>query len=187
MRLLNKTYKLNVVGMDNIKDNSIFAAWHNSTFVMFEANPFPDMVVLTADGTKGDIFTKAVERYGNKIIRVPYDENRKDSAAATRKMLDSLKEGSSMIIAVDGPKGPLYNVKPGIFYLAGKSGKKIVPVGVAASQKITAPLRWDKYFVPLPFSRVSVYLDNSYDNNDEESLRSAIFAATKKAEELLKS
>ncbi|MCX5749610.1 MAG: DUF374 domain-containing protein [Candidatus Saganbacteria bacterium] len=187
MRAVNRTLKVKICGLENIKDNALYAVWHQSTFVMFDANPFKNMVVLTAKGSRGDIFTKAVEPYGNKIVRVPYDENKKESAVATVQLLNCLEEGCNIVIAVDGPKGPLFEVKPGIFFLSQRSNKKIIPVGFAASQKITARLRWDKYIIPLPYGKAVIYLDDSYVNDkDPESLKKAMFAAQKKAEEILR-
>jgi len=186
MRAVNRTLKIKIYGLENINGNALFAVWHQSTFVMFDANPIKDMVVLTAKGSRGDIFTKAVEPYGYKIVRVPFDENKKDSAAAAVQLLKCLEEGRNVVIALDGPKGPLFDVKPGIFFLSQKSGKKIVPVGFAASKKLSLGFRWDKFIVPSPFSRIVIYLDAALSGESKaEELKTAMFSAQKKAEALL--
>jgi lysophospholipid acyltransferase (LPLAT)-like uncharacterized protein len=186
MRIVNRTLKVSIYGLENVKGNALFAVWHQSTFVMFDANPIKNMVVLTAKGSRGDIFTKAVEPYGYRIVRVPYDENARDSAATAVQLLKCLEEGSSIVIAVDGPKGPIHEIKPGIFFLAQRSGKNIIPVGFAASRKVSLGFRWDKFQVPIPWSKVVVYLDNSFINDGKpESLKNAMFYAQKKAQELL--
>jgi len=177
-----RTLKITVTGTENIKDNIIFAVWHQATFVLFEANPFKKSAVLTADGIRGDIFTKAVEHYNYRIIRTSFDGSKKEAGIAAIQLLKALREGYSTVIAIDGPAGPLFSVKPGVFFLSEKSEKKIVPVGVAASKYITLPRRWDRYFVPLPFSRVSVHADSAFNNdNDPATLKKAMFAAKEKA------
>lgn len=185
MKIINKTLKFKLYSIDDIKENVIFAVWHNSTFSTFDANPLKNMAALTAAGIKGDIFTRAIKRYNYKIIRVPYEENSRQSANAALKIIKVLKEGFNLVIALDGPKGPVYSIKPGIFYLSQKSKKKIVPTGVAFSRKITLFYRWDKYIIPAPFSKISVYLDTNYNGKTEESLRAAMADAEEKARKLL--
>ncbi len=184
MRTLCKTYRIVIRGRENVKEKGLFAVWHQASFALFEANPFRPLVVLTANGTKGDVFTKAVEGYGYKMIRVPYDDNRKEAAVALVQTVKAVEEGFNVVIAVDGPHGPLHSVKPGIFYLSKRTGTKIFPVGLYASAKITIPLRWDKYFVPLPFSKIVIYIDSDYSGDNETSLKQAIIRAEEKARQL---
>lgn len=188
MVIINKTIKFNFVGIEQIKDNALFAVWHRVNFILFYANPFEKMAVLTTKGVRGEILSGAGNRFDSKIIKTSFDENPKEAAVAAIQLINCLKEGYGAVIAVDGPQGPLYNVKPGIFFLADKSGKKIIPVGVAYSNKIELAFRWDKYIIPLPFSRIIVYLDSSYVNNgDAAGLKQAMIRAEDKAKELLKS
>lgn len=192
MRIIYKTLNVKVFGAENILGNVLFAVWHNSTFVLFEASAgktfgLEKKVIITAKGTKGEIFTRAIKNYDNKIIRVPYEDNPRESAIAAKNILDSLKQGFSTVIALDGPKGPIYEIKPGIFYLAKKSNLKIVPVGVAYSKGISLNFRWDKYFIPLPFSKVAIYLDNGFSGDKNELLKEAMTTAQNNAQKLLSS
>ena len=171
-----------------IKENGIFSIWHQCAFCLFEANPIPKSAVLTAKGGPGDVFTKAVAIYDAKIIQVPFDGSPGDSGATATKLSAVLKEGYNLMLAVDGPNGPLYKIKPGIFFLAKRTKKQIIPIGVAASKKLTLFFRWDKYFIPLPFSTVAIYIDTEYENDGrEERLMSAMFEAETKAKQMLKS
>ena len=170
------------------KENAIFSIWHQCAFCLFEANPISNSAVLTAKGGPGDVFTKAVEIYDAKIIQVPFDENPSEAAVSAAKLVHALKEGFNLMLAVDGPNGPRHKIKPGIFFLAKRSKKKIIPIGVAASKKLTLFFRWDKYFIPLPFSAVAIYIDTAYINDGSaESLKAAMFEAENKAKQMLKS
>jgi lysophospholipid acyltransferase (LPLAT)-like uncharacterized protein len=59
-------------------------------------------------------------------------------------------------MAVDGPKGPIYKAKPGVFELSRLSHFPIVPVGMAASSTKIFVRSWNKAVLPWPFSRVYV-------------------------------
>jgi lysophospholipid acyltransferase (LPLAT)-like uncharacterized protein len=71
------------------------------------------------------------------------------------RMLARAVEGFDLTIATDGPKGPPGRVKRGIFYLAEKSGGKVIPVGAAAARAKRLS-SWDSFMIPLPFTRVAV-------------------------------
>lgn len=185
--LVGMTLKMDIQGLEKIEGNSIFAVWHRDTFIFSFQNPLKKLAILAADGPKGDIFSNIVKPRPEKIIRVPFNsDNPRAAAFAASKLLKALEEGFNSAIALDGPRGPIYKIKPGIFLIANKSGEKIIPVGVAASRKITVPFRWDNYYIPLPFSKVSLYMDSDYSGDlDETSLSKGMLAAHEKAKKLL--
>jgi hypothetical protein len=67
--------------------------------------------------------------------------------------VDALRSGKDIAIAVDGPRGPVYEVKQGITYIAGKVGVPIVPLTVAAKRAWVLEKIWDKYLLPVPFTK----------------------------------
>jgi lysophospholipid acyltransferase (LPLAT)-like uncharacterized protein len=67
-------------------------------------------------------------------------------------LVGALRNGKSIALAVDGPRGPIYEVKQGITYLAGKIGKPIVPVVMSAKRSWVLEKIWDKYVLPKPFT-----------------------------------
>ena len=73
-------------------------------------------------------------------------------------MVDGLRKGKNIAIPVDGPRGPIYEVKQGVMYLAGKLDKAIVPVAASAKRFWILEKIWDKYLLPVPFTKgVIVY------------------------------
>ncbi len=189
---ISHTLKVSIHGVEDVKGNALFAFWHSSTFVLAHATPIKKMAILIADGPKGDVFMNAVKDYGNKIIRMDFDEKPASNAIAAMKILKAIAQGYSIGLAVDGPKGPLHSVKAGVFVISGRSGKKIFPVGIYYSKKLSLGFRWDKYRVPLPFSKVCIYVDNNFiytlESGEAEAqnlLRDAILSAENKAKMLL--
>jgi lysophospholipid acyltransferase (LPLAT)-like uncharacterized protein len=58
-------------------------------------------------------------------------------------------------ISPDGPRGPAERVKPGLVYLASRTGHPVLPIASAASRAWV--LRsWDRFRVPHPFAKVVV-------------------------------
>jgi lysophospholipid acyltransferase (LPLAT)-like uncharacterized protein len=136
--------------------NVLFAVWHRATFVMFYLYRNQNAVVITSPEPRGLVLGKVAEWMGYINITTPFSSDRFDAARGLARMIKTIREGHDAVIAVDGPKGPLYEVKPGADYLANKAGVPIILVGVKAPWRIELGWRWDRYFIPLPFSKVSV-------------------------------
>jgi lysophospholipid acyltransferase (LPLAT)-like uncharacterized protein len=69
-----------------------------------------------------------------------------------------VRQGDVAIHIVDGPRGPARKVKPGVVFLASRAGARIVPTFGAARRRWEAG-SWDRFQVPLPFTRVLIRLD----------------------------
>lgn len=68
-----------------------------------------------------------------------------------------LKQGTSSVIAADGPMGPIYQAKPGPCYLAQKAGVTLLPVSTAMSNGIELD-GWDRFEIPHPFARGVIWV-----------------------------
>jgi lysophospholipid acyltransferase (LPLAT)-like uncharacterized protein len=82
--------------------------------------------------------------------------------------LDSLlQRGDSVVLAVDGPAGPAFKVKPGCVELARQRGVPIIAVGYGCRRGHTVGGRWDRSLLGLPFDHVKldygppIYVDPS--------------------------
>ena len=158
--LVCKTLRFKIVGGEEFyklkeKTNLLIAVWHQATFVLFYIYRRQNAYLLVSAKTRGRILGKCSEWLGYKSLPVS-EEKDTISAGSTIKALKLLKKDSDMIIALDGPLGPAFVVKPGIFYLSKKANIPIVPINTRARLNFTFFWRWDKYIVPLPFSEVRV-------------------------------
>lgn len=67
------------------------------------------------------------------------------------------EQGYDLAITPDGPRGPCYEVEPGAISLAQITGLPIVPASYHLGWKLQVK-SWDRFQIPLPFSRCDVYL-----------------------------
>jgi lysophospholipid acyltransferase (LPLAT)-like uncharacterized protein len=94
-----------------------------------------------------------VKRIGGHVIR---GSSTHTGARALRDFYETIvKQGVSPAITPDGPRGPVHEFQPGAVVLSQLSGKPILPVSVAASHAWRFRT-WDKFELPLPFSRVVI-------------------------------
>ena len=76
---------------------------------------------------------------------------------AVRKLLKCMKEGHDIAITPDGPKGPIFEVKPGVIALARLSSYRLLPMSYTV-EKSWQLKSWDRFVVPRPFSRGVMYV-----------------------------
>ena len=71
------------------------------------------------------------------------------------RLVRTVREGTSVVILPDGPRGPRYVAKGGVVQLARLTGVPIVPITYAAS-RVWRLGSWDQLVLPLPFARFEV-------------------------------
>ena len=108
------------------------------------------LISASVDGTAPAML---VGRIGGHVIR---GSSTHTGARALRDYYETIvKQLISPAITPDGPRGPVHEFKPGAVMLSQLTGKPILPISIAASH--TWRFRtWDKFELPLPFSRVVI-------------------------------
>jgi len=135
----------------------IGALWHNRLLLIVKAWKGDQQISgLISRHGDGEIIARVFESMGHKIVRgsaAALNKKRKDrgGSAAFRQMTTMVKDGVTMAITPDGPKGPRYRLKDGIVMLAKYSGTPIVPATYSARYALVLN-SWDKFLLPLPFS-----------------------------------
>ena len=98
----------------------------------------------------GEFIAKVIKYFGMGAVRGSY---RKASISSIREILAELKQGTTIGITPDGPKGPRL---PGQAWHCGARQdipEPIVPVAYGASRKRSFA-SWDRFVLPYPFSRI---------------------------------
>lgn len=107
---------------------------------------------LISPSVDGELGARIVRRFGGHVIR---GSSTSTGALALRDYYSALvKENVSPVITPDGPRGPRFRFKPGAILLAQMSGRPILPMAYAASRAWL--VKWDKFVIPVPFSRVVI-------------------------------
>jgi lysophospholipid acyltransferase (LPLAT)-like uncharacterized protein len=133
--------------------NIIFAFWHGRQFVLFHTHRKLGAVIPASESRDGEIQAGILARFGFEVVR---GSSKRKGAQALLGLVDGLRRGKHIALAVDGPRGPLYEVKHGVTYLAGKLDKPIVPVITSAKRYWILDKIWDKYLLPVPFTKAVV-------------------------------
>ncbi len=140
----------------------IYAMWHGNQFCVYGIPERYKVNILVSNSLDGDIITTCLLNLGLKAIRG--STGKKGSVGGTMQILDALKNGESVAIMVDGPRGPLKKVKGGIIKIAQMANVPIVPVHWYSPQYNFIKLpSWDKLTSPVGFTRIiNIYGDPIY-------------------------
>lgn len=163
LRLILWTCRIEIHGLPAFvecakKSACILSLWHNRLAILPEVlNRFTQQMTFTAVVSKsrdGEPLAIVVNSYKiGKTIRVAHDNRH----GALRTLIDHLKANRDiLVITPDGPRGPRYEVKPGIVIAAKMSGAQIVPFGWIAD-KCWRMNTWDGFLLPKPFSTIQVF------------------------------
>jgi len=130
-------------------ENVIYAFWHGRQFLLFHNHRHTGIVVPASESRDGEIQARILKRFGFDVVR---GSSKRKGDRALLGLVDGLRRGRSLALAVDGPRGPIYEAKQGVTYLAGKLNKQIIPVSTSAKRYRILEKIWDKYLLPMPFT-----------------------------------
>ncbi|MHB8078934.1 MAG: lysophospholipid acyltransferase family protein, partial [Candidatus Krumholzibacteriia bacterium] len=103
-------------------------------------------VLLVSRSADGEVLISALAPHGFGFAR---GSTGRGGGPAFRQLLAALREGRSVGVAVDGPRGPFGEVREGVVQLSRLSGRPVVPL--RARPRCCWRLRtWDGTLVPWP-------------------------------------
>lgn len=152
--LIKLTLKIEIIGKENMEEDKpyVLALWHNKVVATVLALGFiKKRAGLASPSADGELISVPLEKLGYKMIR---GSSGKDSVKGLVQLIKAVKEGYTIGTPLDGPKGPRFEAKQGMMYVAQKSGRSMVFMGAAYSKKWILSKTWDKCQIPKPFSKV---------------------------------
>ena len=172
----------------------IFAAWHGMTmmglcyFFRFYSNH--RYAALVPADRRGNTLSTWFRLLGIEPYAVDHYSTALSQARGVVHLMRAVKRGANTFINPDGPDGPAYVVKPGAVYIAQRMGARLLPGAAFSATRYTLN-RWDRYSVPLPFSRIAIVVGEPVaaprDGDPEaiaQTLTEAMHQATADAERL---
>ncbi len=116
--------------------------------------PKRECVVLTSASKDGAVLASAVKVF--KVGAVHGSSSRR-GAAAIVALRRAAKAGKDLVFTPDGPRGPRYQLQPGVVKIAQTTGLLIVPMHIEYLSCWTLKT-WDRFRIPKPFSKVRIAL-----------------------------
>lgn len=161
MRIWEATLRYTIDDRSNalqrpVQEPAIGAVWHNRLFILplvlrrFLSHRRGSALISASKD--GEWIAKLVERAGFDVVR---GSSSRRGVSAVIQMSEEIASGRDVVIAPDGPRGPVYQLGPGIIFLAQKTKVPVVPVNMEYSGCWRVG-RWDGFVLPHPFAKVRV-------------------------------
>jgi lysophospholipid acyltransferase (LPLAT)-like uncharacterized protein len=186
------TYVNRAVFETYVKNNqpAIICFWHGRLLMLPKAWELPKhFYMLLSHHTDGRLIARVISHFG---IRVIYGSTNRKGEQASRDILSTLAKGEYVGITPDGPRGPGYQVTPGIIKLAHMAKVPIIPISYATKRRKFLRT-WDRFHLPLPFGRAVFICGEPIHVDDmspeklaayQQALQDSLQAITEHAEKL---
>ena len=108
--------------------------------------------VLISQSFDGELIARTIERLGFLTAR---GSSTRSGGSGLLALARAVGRGNPAVFTADGPRGPIYKVKPGAIKLSQLTGYAI-GIFYAHPEKAWLLRSWDRFLIPKPFSRVAI-------------------------------
>ncbi len=174
MLLLAATWRVTVNGWDHVETAMrsgkplVMITWHGRLMIMSWHVRDRGLVTMISQSRDGELVARVVQKLGFKVVR---GSSSRGGAEAAREMLEAIQKGRVAAMICDGPRGPIYKMKPGAAFLAMQANAAVIP-SIASADRAWIFRSWDRFMVPKPFARVRIYYGTAIQPADPAELKS---------------
>lgn len=158
-KLLQWTWRIEIRESKDVEllvannESFIIAHWHGDELgILHLLKPY-NVACIISTSKDGDLMNKAVQLLGAETVR---GSSTRGGASALKGMLKLKQKGRRPSVAVDGPKGPIYKVKPGVLQISRLTKLPVIPISFYSSNEHIFHKAWNKSRLPLPFAKVRI-------------------------------
>ena len=153
--LLARTLRFKWSG-ERLPASAVVMFWHGKMlpgwFCVRKYKP----IALVSASKDGNLLASVLSFWGYKLSR---GSTKKGGMDALNTAMDKIRNGdaSTLVITPDGPRGPRHRFKRGAFLAAKELSLPLYMLEIECRSKKVLK-SWDKFEVPLPFSKVSIHI-----------------------------
>ena len=132
----------------------LFAFWHGRMLYFLKLYEYlgARVTVLVSQSRDGESVAQLLSCFGFQTAR---GSTSRGGARGLLAVVNKVRSGMHACFTPDGPRGPRFQVQPGLVMVAKRTGAPILPMTFGAQWKRVLA-SWDAFLLPLPFSRVVV-------------------------------
>jgi lysophospholipid acyltransferase (LPLAT)-like uncharacterized protein len=131
----------------------ILAHWHGDELALLQLVRHYRLVTLASPSKDGRIMATVLRLMG---ARVAVGSSSRGGVAGLKALLRLAREGNNVSFAVDGPRGPIYKLKPGVLETARVLDCPVFYASVSCDRAFHLHRSWNRAFLPKPFARIEI-------------------------------
>ena len=171
LKLLYFTYRIKIIGKKELLEGQgdIIVFWHSKMLPIIPFLGGKGIVALVSMSEDGELISDVLKRFHYKMVR---GSTSRGGGRALVKLLKKIKDGYTIAITPDGPRGPSRKFQKGALVLSLKTGAKIIPISYKSSGSHFFN-SWDRFELPFPFSKIEIrigvpFISTNNQNDFEE-------------------
>lgn len=130
----------------------VHVLWHGRLLPLAHYHRGEGMGTLISRSGDGEYIARVVRRWGYEPVR---GSSSRGGREGLQQLVMQVRQGRSVAVTPDGPRGPKQKMKNGALVLAQRTGAPVLPVSAAADRAWWFE-SWDRFLVPKPFTRVHI-------------------------------
>lgn len=174
--VLGKTWRFRVVSPTSVDifdpkaSPKIYCFWHENLLVISYLFRNTGKTAIVSRSRDGLLAADVAMRWGHEII---FGSGKRGGTTALRESVRAIREGRSMGVTPDGPKGPRRTAKPGAAQIAimGKAPAVTIKVDAKSAWRLKS---WDRFMIPLPFAKITITLSDPIEAESPDALTNMI-------------
>jgi lysophospholipid acyltransferase (LPLAT)-like uncharacterized protein len=160
LMLVGRTWRFEVIAEEGVTPafhgfvpgREIYCFWHQCVLACAFYYRATHATILISQSFDGELITRTLGCFGFRAVRGSSSRGGREGLIALRHVLN---EGTPAIFTADGPRGPIYQSKPGPIRLAQITGAPIGSFHLEPEHAWTIR-SWDRFQIPKPFTRIAV-------------------------------
>jgi len=184
MRFLWLTYRKNYHFIDNpIEEQCIAVTWHGELLISpmvyrkFRKTQLTSAII--SQHFNGELIARVLAFFNIFGLR---GSSKRGAKSVLMSAIKAIKNGRTIMITPDGPRGPRHSMSDGAVALALRSKLPIMVVNYIPNRYWQLG-SWDKFLIPKPFSKLEIYhqiinLENRDKSEAKKHLKSTMNSYT---------
>lgn len=158
LRLLARTWRFRYVHAERCEPVRtrqapfLILCWHEVILPLLWAHQGMGITIVVSEARDGQYLARFAASLG---YRVAEGSTTRGGSRAIRGALRALREGGSVCVTPDGPRGPRRVFKGAAIPLAQHGRAAVIPVH-ASAQWAWRARSWDRFLLPKPWSRITI-------------------------------
>lgn len=122
-----------------------YAIYHGHMVGALGLKPRSKLTILVSQSRDGEMIARGCHGLGFATAR---GSSKLGAVKGALELVEAVNAGQDLAFMVDGPRGPKFEVKPGVIRMAEITGTPIVPFVCSARSRWLMP-SWDRFVAPL--------------------------------------
>ena len=161
IRAIGATWRVRIVDagpVDRLRHDGqpvALVLWHGQLLPLLYVMRSQSIACLISTHKDGELIAQIAHRLGCKLIR---GSSSRGADRALLGLVRALRDGFTVAVTPDGPRGPYRSFAPGALVAAHRAEAPVVVFGVHATRAWYLS-SWDRFMIPKPFARLTIVFD----------------------------